>query len=250
MPELSEAEITGLKKIGSIVGAVLSQMVQAVRPGITTKELDLFGQSLFQSYGVRSAPILSYHFPGSTCISVNEEAAHGIPGPRVIHAGDMVNVDVSAELNGFFADSGATVPVPPVSAEDQRLCDCTRAALKKALEAARAGNPLNAIGKAVEGEASRCGFNIVSALNGHGVGRSLHEEPHFIPNYYNPRDRRVLAEGMVIAIEPFLTSGNGQVLNADDGWTIRTADGQRIAQYEHSLIVTRGKPIILTLAPD
>lgn len=248
MPELTDVEINGLQKIGGIVGTVLQEMIQAVRSGLTTKELDLFGQSRLQFYGARSAPILSYHFPGSTCISVNEEAAHGIPGSRVIQPGDMVNIDVSAELDGFFADTGASVPIPPVLPEDQRLCDCTRAALKKAIAAARAGNPLNAIGKAVEEEAARCGYQVISALNGHGVGHSLHDEPHFIPNYFNSRDKRMLTEGMVIAIEPFLTSGNGQVVNADDGWTIRTADGKRIAQYEHSLIVTRGKPIILTVS--
>lgn len=242
----SQAEIDGLKKIGHIVGLTLNVMIKSVKPGMTTKELDLIGQSFLQSKGARSAPILVYHFPGTTCISINEEAAHGIPGSRIIHPGDLVNIDVSAELDGLFADTGASIPIPPISAEDQRLCACTLEALKKALEVARAGNPLNAIGKAVEVEARRCGFNIINALNGHGVGHSLHEDPHFIPNYFNPNDKRLLKEGMVIAIEPFLTPGNGQVVNASDGWTIRTADGRRLAQYEHSVIITQGKPIILT----
>ena len=246
MTSASRDEIDGLKRIGRIVGLTLREMTKALRPGMTTKELDEIGRAYMQAQGARSAPILAYHFPGNTCISINEEAAHGIPGNRVIQPGDLVNIDVSAEMDGLFADTGASVPVPPVTAEIENLCNCTRAALKKAIEAAVDGNPLNAIGKAVEGEASRCGYNIIAALNGHGVGHSLHEEPHYIPNYYNPRDRRILKEGMVIAIEPFLTPGNGQVLNGSDGWTISTADGSRLAQYEHSIIITKGKPIILT----
>ncbi len=242
----SENEIAGLKMIGRIVGLTLQEMIRAVRPGMTTKELDLVGQAFLQTHHARSAPILAYHFPGNTCISINDEAAHGIPGSRIIRPGDMVNIDVSAEMDGLFADTGASVPIPPVSEEDQRLCDCTRSALKKAIEAAKAGNHLNAIGKAVENEALRCGFNVINALNGHGVGHSLHEDPHFIPNYYNPNDKRLLKEGMIIAIEPFLTPGNGQVINCDDGWTIKTADGMRLAQYEHSIIITKNKPIILT----
>ncbi len=244
----SAEEIEGLKRIGRIVGMTLQEMIKALKPGITTRELDQVGQAFMKAHGARSAPILVYQFPGSTCISINDEAAHGIPGNRVVQPGDLVNIDVSAELNGFFADTGASVPVPPVLPELQKLVDCTRSALKKALEAARAGNPINAIGKAVENEARRGGFNIISALNGHGVGHSLHEEPHYIPNYYNPRDRRPLKAGMVIAIEPFLTPGDGQVVNGSDGWTIRTADGSRLAQYEHSIIITQGKPIILTSA--
>lgn len=244
----SDEEIEGLKLIGHIVGMTLQEMIKALKPGMTTKELDQVGQSFLRTHGARSAPILVYQFPGNTCISINDEAAHGIPGNRIVQPGDLVNIDVSAELNGFFADTGATVPVPPILPEVQKLCDCTRSALKKALEAARAGNLLNAIGKAVENEARRGGFNIIGALNGHGVGHSLHEEPHYIPNYYNARDRRPLKAGMVIAIEPFLTPGNGQVMNGNDGWTIKTADGSRLAQYEHSVIVTNGKPIILTIA--
>ena len=244
----SDEEIEGLKRIGRFVGQTLQEMIKALKPGMTTKDLDQVGQAFMRANGVRSAPILVYQFPGHTCISINDEAAHGIPGNRVVQPGDLVNIDVSAELDGYFADTGATVPVPPVRPELQKLCDFTRSALKKALEAARAGNPINAIGKAVETEARRGGFNIIAALNGHGVGHSLHEEPHFIPNFFNSRDRRPLKAGMVIAIEPFLTPGNGQVVNGSDGWTIRTADGSYLAQYEHSVIVTNGKPIILTQA--
>ncbi len=242
----SEEDLVKLKRIGRIVALALQEMSQHLAPGVTTRELDDIGRAFLEQNGARSAPELAYHFPGATCISVNEEAAHGIPGERIIQAGDLVNLDVSAELDGYFADTGASFGVPPVSPERQRLCECTRAALRTAINAARAGRPLNVIGQAVESQAQRHGLRVIGALGGHGVGRHLHEEPRSVPNYFDPRDPRRLKEGMVIAIEPFLTTGNGLILESRDGWTLRTADGRPLAQYEHTIVVTRDRPIVLT----
>src|SRR5215467_1555926 len=146
-------DLVSLMRIGRIVGLTLQEMRSKVRPGMTTSELDAIGAEFLARHGARPAPNLVYNFPGATCISLNDEAAHGIPGDRVIREGDLVNIDVSAELDGYFADTGATVPIPPISPLQQRLCDCTQAALNRAIDAARAGQPFNSIGRAVEAEA-------------------------------------------------------------------------------------------------
>jgi methionyl aminopeptidase len=187
-----------------------------------------------------------YKFPAETCISINDEAAHGIPGDRVIETGDLVNIDVSAELGGVFADTGGTVAVAPVSADSQRLCDYTCKALNAALGVVSAGRPLNVIGQAVEHVARQGGYNIIRDLGGHGVGHSLHEEPRNVPNFYTKRARGMLTEGMVLTIEPFLTPGVGRIFTADDGWTLKTEGGQRACQYEHTIVITQGKPILVT----
>jgi methionyl aminopeptidase len=221
-------------------------MLDSIEPGMTTAQLDDLGRTLLDRHGARSAPQVMYKFPGATCISVNEEAAHGVPGPRVIRPGDVVNVDVSAELDGYFADTGGTRVVPPSTPTKDRLCHATRLALQEAVAEARAGNKLNRIGKAVQRVAKAHQFKIIKNLAGHGVGRSLHEEPDSIVAYFEPRDTRELKEGMVIAIEPFLSTKSTVVEEAGDGWTLVGADGNLSAQYEHTLIVTRGDPIILT----
>lgn len=242
----SEADVEALRRIGSIVSRVLQQMLDAAEPGMTTAELDAMGGKLLERHGARSAPQLAYNFPGATCISINEEAAHGIPGARVIHAGDVLNVDVSAELGGYFADTGGTRVIPPTSPQKTRLCHATRSALEQALDKARAGRPLNGIGAAIEGVAKRHGFKVIENLGSHGVGRSLHEEPEYIAGYFDPSDKRVLKEGMVITIEPFLSTRSRLVKEAADGWTLRGAPGNLSAQYEHTLIITRGRPIVVT----
>jgi len=242
----SDQDIKGWKRIGRIVALVLQEMKKHVRPGISTRELDEIGAQFLQQYGARSAPVLVYGFPGTTCISINDEAAHGIPGERVIQPGDLVNIDISAELDGYFADTAETIPVPPVGRVQQKLCRSTKNAMLRAIAAVKAGLPLNVIGKAVEEEALRSGFSILRDLNGHGVGRSIHEEPRHVPNYYNRLDRRQLVEGMVITVEPFLSTGANHVVTAADGWTLRTPNGSLSAQYEHTIIVTRGKPVVVT----
>jgi methionyl aminopeptidase len=242
----TQADIDALKRIGRIVALVLRQMLDAIEPGMTTAELDALGASWLREHGARSAPQLAYNFPGATCISVNEQAAHGIPGPRVIQPGDVVNIDVSAELDGYFADTGGTRVVPPSTAIKDRLCRATKLALRDAVAEARAGNKINRIGKAVQRVAKANEFRIIKNLAGHGVGRSLHEAPESIPGYFEPRDTREFREGMVVAIEPFLSTKSTIVEEADDGWTLVGVPGNLSAQYEHTVIVTRGEPIILT----
>ena len=242
----TEADVIALKRIGKIVSHVLHEMLDAAEPGMTTRELDALGEQLLARHGARSAPKLTYDFPGFTCISINEEAAHGIPGDRVIGPGDVLNVDVSAELDGYFADTGGTRVVPPTNALKTRLCHASRTALAQAMKQARAGQPLNGIGAAIERTAKTYGFRIIENLGSHGVGRALHEAPEHIPGYFDPADTRVLTEGMVITIEPFLSTKSRMVSETADGWTLAGARGNLSAQYEHTMIITRGEPIVVT----
>lgn len=242
----SPQDLQGLLKIGHIVGLAIKAMRDAIQPGMTTLELDAIGAAVLKQHGARSAPILTYKYPGNTCISVNDEVAHGIPGSRVIQPGDLVNVDVSAELNGYFADSGFSIPVPPVTLEITRLVESGQHALEVAINAARAGQPLYAIGKAVQAYADKQGYRVIRELNGHGVGRKLHEEPRNIPNHFNRQATVQLKENMVITLEPFLTPGKGRIQTSDDKWTLKTTDGAVAVQYEHTIIVTKERPILVT----
>lgn len=241
----SEHDVVGLMRIGKIVALTLDYLKNKVRVGMTTGELDALGAEFLQTHGARSAPILAYNFPGHTCISINDEAAHGIPGPRVIQPGDLVNIDVSAELDGYWADTGASVPMPPVSPLKQKLCDYTKLALDRSIEAARAGQPFSAVGKAVEKVARQGGFQIIRELGGHGVGRHIHEKPS-ISNYNNRANRGAFKEGMVLTLEPFLTTGAIHVMTMPDAWTLKTTDGSLSAQYEHTVIITKGRPLLVT----
>lgn len=243
----SQSDIVALQRIGRIVSFTLHKMLDSIEPGMTTAELDAIGARLLAEFGARSAPQLAYDFPGATCISVNEQAAHGVPGARIIRAGDLVNVDVSAELDGYFADTGGTKVVPPSTPIKTRLCHATRVALAEAMKVARAGQPLNRIGRAIEQVANTHRLRIIENLGGHGVGRAIHEEPEHIVGYYDPRDQRVLKEGMVIAIEPFLSTKSRTVNEADDGWTLVGMPGNLSAQFEHTMIITRSDPIVVTV---
>lgn len=243
----NQLDIDGIMRTGSIVASVRDAMLRALEPGMTTRELDGIGARLLHEAGARSAPIISYDFPGATCISVNEEAAHGIPGDRVIAAGDVVNVDVSAEFEGYYADTGGTRVVPPSTAEKDRLCAATRSALDRAVDVARAGTPIRQIGATIEAVALSHGFATIRNLAGHGVGRSLHEEPDGIVSFENPGDARVLRNGQVIAIEPFLSTSSTFAREAADGWTLLCNPRNFSAQFEHTIIVTRGEPIVATL---
>jgi methionyl aminopeptidase len=242
----TQDDVAALQRIGRIVSSVLQDMLDAAEPGMTTLELDSLGAQLLEKHGARSAPQLTYDFPGATCISINEEAAHGIPGGRVIRPGDVLNVDVSAELDGYFADTGGTRVVPPTNAVKTRLCHATRTALERAMQAARAGQPVNGIGAAIERTARTYGFKVIENLGSHGVGRALHEAPEHIAGYFDPTDTRVLQEGMVITIEPFLSTKSRIVTETSDGWTLVGARGNLSAQYEHTMIITKGAPIVVT----
>lgn len=245
----NEDDLAALKKIGAIVAGCLQHMGARLEPGMTTAELDEIGRRYLELHGARSAPQLTYKFPGATCISVNEEAAHGIPGARRINAGDLVNIDVSAELGGYFADTGGSFSVPPAKRVHLELCSATRRALQGAMDVARAGQPINGIGRAIEREARRAGFTVIENIGSHGVGRALHEEPEFIAGYYDAKDKRILRENQVITIEPFLSTGARQVHDTGDGWTLATGPGFLTAQYEHTMVITKAKPIIVTIPP-
>ena len=206
----------------------------------------MIGAENLNKYGARSAPKVMYDFPGFTCISINEEAAHGIPSDRIIREGDVVNIDVSAELDGYYGDTGGTFLVPPIDPRIQYLCQSTRKALRNAMDVARAGAKVNQIGSAITKTARKSGFVTIKDLGSHGIGRSLHEEPHFIPNYHDKDDQRILKDGQVITIEPFLSTKSEQTTTEDDGWTLTTGHGNFSAQYEHTMVITKDKPIILT----
>ena len=241
-------ELEKLKVIGNLVARTLTAMGQALEPGMTTRELDDIGRDLLEREGARSAPELTYNFPGATCISIGPDCAHGIPGDRRIKAGDLVNIDVSAELDGFFGDTGASFAVPPVSRRIERLCRDGRRAMWSGIRAVQAGGRLNAIGQAIEGFADRNGYSLIRNLASHGVGRSLHDDPGEIPTWYEPRDQRRIPEGLVFTIEPFLSLGADWVEEDEDGWTLRPPKGQATVQYEHTLVATAQGPVILTLA--
>lgn len=244
----SDKDLEALRKIGRIVARCLQHMQSKLEPGITTAELDAIGGAFLSLHGAKSAPMLTYKFPGHTCISVNEEAAHGIPGAKVIKAGDLVNIDVSAELGGYFADTGGSAIVPPEKKIHLKICAVAKSALERAMLEARAGAKLNRIGFAIESEATENGLTVIENLGSHGVGRALHEEPGFIPGFYDQKDKRVLKENQVITIEPFISSGAREVFETGDGWTLATRSGVFTAQYEHTLVITKGKPLIMTLA--
>jgi len=222
-------------------------MQDHVRAGMSTRELDEIGRAFLEAEGARSAPQVMYQFPGATCISVSPVIAHGIPDEHVLHEGELIHIDVSAERDGYFADTGASMVVSKHECNLEKLLDATRTALMKALRVAIAGNPLNGISRTVQNEARKRGYNVIYDLTGHGIGRKLHESPKEILNYYDPKDRRILNDGLVLAIEPFLTPGIGRVVQERDGWSLRTLDKAIAAQFEHTIIVTRNEPIILTI---
>lgn len=241
----SVRDLHGLARVGQVVATTLRELEAQVRPGVTTGELDALAGTLLKRAGARSAPRLYYGFPGVTCISVNDEAVHGIPGERVLQPGDLVKIDLTAELDGYVGDAAITVPIAPVSPRRRQLARCAEAAFRKALQAARAGRPINAIGRAIETEVTRQGFKVLRLLCSHGVGRQIHEEPT-IPNYDEPRVRGRLTDGLVITIEPIIAETTAEVETAADGWTEKTADGSFAAHVEHTIVVTRDQPIILT----
>jgi methionyl aminopeptidase len=235
-----------LREIGRICALTLEQMHAHLNVGITTAELDGIAAEFLGRYGARSAPRLTYSFPGDTCISINDEAAHGIPGERRVQPGDVVNLDVSAELDGYFADTAATFIVPPAAPRAQLLVRAAQKALQDALAIAKAGVPLSAIGRAIETRAKRHGFTTIQELGGHGVGRGLHETPYNVPTYDTRRPFPQLSEGMVITIEPFLTTGARHVREDRDGWTLHTTDGGLSAQFEHTVMITKDRPVVIT----
>ena len=245
-------ELEKLRRIGRIVARVLDEMRRRVRPGITTAELDAVAARIFAETGARSAPVMVYKFPGETCISVNDEAVHGIPGDRALSSGDLVKLDVTAEKDGFMADAAVTVAVGRISPQAAALMRCARRAFERAAHIARAGTSLQRLGAAVENEVRKAGFSVLPELSGHGIGHSIHEPP-IVPNFPDPYEKGILTEGLVVTIEPIIAVGSKdrrftRSFVDNDGWTVRTADGTLSAHHEHTLVITRNKPIVLTAA--
>src|SRR5262245_25769876 len=244
----NDNDLEALKRIGAIVAQTLQAMGKALEPGMTTRELDEIGAKLLEREGARSAPKLTYDFPGATCISVFPDIAHGIPGERVLKAGDLVNIDVSAEKDGYFADTGASFVMAPKASKLERLARDGKRALFAGVNSVRAGARVGDIGAAVQKFADREGYTLIKNLASHGVGRGLHEEPKEIATWSNPRDRRVINEGLVFTIEPFLSMGSQWAVDGGDEWTLRADTGRPTVQFEHTLVATKRGAVVLTAA--
>jgi methionyl aminopeptidase len=243
----SDKDLAGLRRAGRVVALAIKEMKAALEPGMTTAELDAVGAAVYERHGARSAPQLVYGFPGINLISVNDEAVHGVPGGRVIELGDLVKIDVTAEVGGYVADAAVTVAMPRGPRVHEELRNCAELAFARAASVARAGRPVNKIGRVVETTVSRRGFAPLAGLCGHGIGKTIHEPPT-IPNRFDKKSDSWLTAGLVVTIEPIIAAGSDRTVEGPDGWTIRTADGAPAAHHEHTIVITRGNPIVLTAA--
>ena len=241
----TQDDLDGITRAGRAVARALKAMVTAVEAGVTTQDLDEIGASELHQQGARSAPRKYYGCPSHNLISVNDEIVHGLPGHRTLQAGDVVKLDVTAELDGYIADAATTIVLPGGTANSERLRACAVAAFDAGCAAASAGRRVSEIGRAVERHVASHGFSVLRELTGHGVGRRIHEEPT-VANYYDPFQRDVLTEGLVLTIEPLISERRTGIIQDEDGWTLRTRSGCLAAHYEHTLIITRGAPLIVT----
>lgn len=243
----SEDELNGLKEIGRLCATAVKVMGAALEPGITTRELDQIGRRILEEAGAQSAPEFCYQFPGATCISVNEEVAHGIPGDRRIAAGDLVNIDVSGVKNGLFGDTGASFIVPPVKPKIEKLCRDGKRAMWVGLNQVRTGQPMANIGNAIGAFAKKNRYTLIQNLASHGIGHSLHEEPKELSTWPDPDETRIMEEGLVFTVEPFLSLGGLWAEDGDDPWTLYSEPKAPTVQFEHTIVVTKNGPIVLTL---
>lgn len=240
----SAQDLEGMREAGRVTTETLDALQQHVAEGVTTGELDAIAAAVLARNGARSAPQMVYGFPGTVLISVNDEIVHGIPGQRRLNRGDLVSLDVTIEKGGFVADAARSVIVGDGSRAARQLIAAAERSLQAALNVARAGVRVNEIGRAVENEVKRHGFSVVRGLCGHGVGRTIHEEPQ-VPNTFDRFQRDVLTEGLVLTIEPMISAGSAYPMQDADGWTLRTKDGSLAAHCEHTLVITKGMPLIL-----
>jgi methionyl aminopeptidase len=246
----TEEELQGIKSVSEAVALTLQKMRAYTRIGMSTKEIDEYGRQLLEALGAKSAPFETYSFPGYSCISVNKEFAHGVPSDKInLKNGDIINIDVSAELGGFWSDNGCSFVVGEDIQGVQHLVDTSREILLDAISQISGGVKISEIGKLIETKAKKAGYTVIRDLGGHGVGRSLHEEPDGIMNYYDRFDKfRRFRKDSVVAIETFIATKSTFIETAADGWAFTGNKGGFVAQHEHTILITAGKPIILTAA--
>jgi methionyl aminopeptidase len=242
-----EEQLEKLKHCGAVVAQTMRAMAAAMEPGITTRELDAFGRKLLEREGARPAPESTYKFPGATCISVSPAIAHGIPGEQVLCAGDLVNIDVSADIDGVYADTGGSFAIPPVKTKIEKLCRDGKRAMWSGIRVVKAGGKLNEIGRAIQDFATKNRYTLIRNLASHGVGSALHEEPGQIATWYEPRDTRRIHEGLVFTIEPFLSTGSHLAIDGNDAWTLFADGGHPTVQYEHTLVATKRGAVVVTV---
>ena len=246
-----ESELIGMKKVSEVVAQTLKQMRNHAKAGMSTKELDEFGGQILNSLGAKSAPFKTYGFPGYTCISVNQEAAHGIPSEnKILKEGDLINIDVSAELDSFWADNGGSFVIGKDIHQHQPLVDASRTILQKAINQIRGGVKIADIGHLIESEARKSGFKVIKNLAGHGVGRSLHEAPEDILNYRVKSNRERFKKNTTVAIETFISTHSTYAVEQADGWTLIGNKGGFVTQHEHTILITDQAPLILTAANE
>ncbi len=247
----NESELIGIKEISEIVGLTLKRMREYAKVGMSTQELDEYGGEILKSYGAKSAPYETYGFPGYSCISVNKEAAHGIPcSKKILKEGDLINIDVSAELNGFWSDNGGSFVMGKDIHKHQPLIDASKQILHKAIHKIKGGVKIADIGHLIETEAKKSGFKVIKNLAGHGVGRSLHEKPENILNYRVKSNRERFRKNTTVAIETFISTHSNQAIELSDGWTLVGNRGGFVTQHEHTILITDGAPVILTQANE
>lgn len=242
-----EAELVGIKKASEAVAYTLKEMRNFAKPGIATKELDDYGGQILNNLGAKSAPYLTYGFPGCTCISINNEFCHGIPShKKILQEGDLINIDVSAELDGFWSDNGGSFVLGTDINQHQKLIEASKLILHKAIFSIKDGVRIADIGYLIETEAKKKGYKVIRNLTGHGIGRSLHEAPHEIANFREKSNNTRFKKNSVVAIETFISTISTYTETLQDGWTMVGNKGGFMAQHEHTIVVTDGKPIILT----
>jgi methionyl aminopeptidase len=242
-----EAELTGMKNASEAVACTLKEIRNYAEPGMTTKQLDDYGAKILSDFGAKSAPYVSYGFPGCTCISVNNEFCHGIPSDnKILKEGDLINIDVSAELAGFWSDNGGSFVLGEDINQHQKLIDASKEILYKAIHDIKGGVRISDIGHLIETEAKKRGYKVIKNLTGHGIGRSLHEEPGEIANYRDRYNTTRFKKNGVVAVETFITTASTFAETLNDGWTMVGNKGGFMAQHEHTIVVTAGQPVILT----
>lgn len=241
-----ETELIGMQKASEAVACTLREMKNYAQAGMTTRQLDEYGAKILADFGARSAPYLTYGFPGWTCISVNNEFCHGIPSGNILKEGDLVNIDVSAELDGFWSDNGSSFVLGEDINKHQKLIEASKQILHKAIYAIKGGVRISDIGHLMEAEAKKRGYKVIKNLTGHGIGRSLHEEPAAIANYRDRTNLTRFKKNSVLAIETFISTASTYAETLNDGWTMVGNKGGFMAQHEHTIVVTDGTPIILT----